>query len=240
MRLKIRHLVLVWNKTHYSFLSDKLKLCLTHFLYIFILSMNSEGYHSPVIGWHWDEMWGKSVLIPDWSRWRGNDSCVASCLTSHWWRLQREKREIISTSVRFGEGRTRYSAAKWTIFFLKSFTNRGRQISGLMFERLGLSSAVFMTRVDSGLCNAADYQIPGETWPPNIWHETRKLNRGRFYSPDKTIRRQYSLSWCLFQRRFYFWLDKNNQLSGDGYDNGRWDVGEWLMLIMIAARELWS
>ena len=52
--------------------------------------------------------------------------------------------------------------------FLNSFTNRGRQISGLMFERLWLSSAAFMTRVDSGLCNAADYQIPGETWPPNI------------------------------------------------------------------------
>ena len=53
--------------------------------------------------------------------------------------------------------------------FLNSFTNRGRQISGLMFERLSSGQlCCFHDSGDSGLCNAADYQIPGETRPPNI------------------------------------------------------------------------
>ena len=110
------------------------------------------------------------MLSPDWSRWRGNDSSVASHLTSHWCRLHRERRKIISPSVSaLVEGKPEILRQNESFSFLNSFTNRGRQISGLMFERLGLSSAaVFMTRVDSGLCNAADYQIPGETRPPNI------------------------------------------------------------------------
>ena len=89
------------------------------------------------------------MLSPDWSRWRGKDSSAASHLTSHWCRLHRERRKIISPSVSaLVEGKPEILRQNESFSFLNSFPNRGRQISGLMFERLGLSwAAVFMTRV---------------------------------------------------------------------------------------------
>ena len=134
----------------------------------------------------WDEMWGKSVPSPDWSRWRGNDSCAASRLSSHWCRLRvrRERLFLHLSSTALEKEGPEILRQSESFSFSNSFTNRGRQISGLMFERLSSGQlCCFHDSGDSGLCNAADYQIPGETRPPNIWHETRKLNRGEILQP---------------------------------------------------------
>ena len=107
-------------------------------------------------------------------------------ITSHISLVQTEseKREIISTSVILRSGGPEILRQNESFSFSNSFTNRGRQISGLMFERLSSGQlCCFHDSGDSGLCNAADYQIPGETRPPNIWHETRKLNRGEILQP---------------------------------------------------------
>ena len=95
----------------------------------------------------WDEMWGKSVLSPDWSRWRGNDSCAASRLSSHWCRLRARTERLFLhlSSSALEEEEPEILRQNESFSFLNSFTNRGRQISGLMFERLSSGPALLFS-----------------------------------------------------------------------------------------------
>ena len=188
-------------------------------------------------------MWGKSVLSPDWSRRRGNDSSVASRLTSHWWRLQSEKRKIISTSVsglRFGQGKTRNSAAKWIIFFLKIFYES--RPSNIRFD------------VWETLAELCCFHDSGRLWPlqcsrlpdPRGDLASKYLTRNQKIESGGDFTAQIKQSAGNIPSRDAFFSD--SFISGSiktinclaTVDNGRWDVGEWLMFIMIAATELRS
>ena len=191
----------------------------------------SEGYLSSVIGWHWDEMRCEGNLCRaligqdgggmtrvqhhvshligvDWE-WEERDYFYI-CHPPLW---RRKDQKFCGKMNHFpSQILLRIEAVKYPAWCLR---DSARASSAVFMTRATLASAMQQITRSQGRLGLQISDTKPENWIG-----------GRFYSPDKTIRRQYSLSWCLFQRHFCFWLDKNNQLSGDGYHNGRWDGGE--------------